>query len=70
MDKQKPPSGGRGVSSTCDHKFVHLDTSKFTESESYNFRFVRIDRFFCEHCLEDRTKVRTECSRDTPEWYL
>ena len=54
----------------CDHKYVHLDTARFADnSGTYNTKFVRIDRFFCEKCLHETEKVKTDYSRETPDWY-
>ena len=55
----------------CEHKYVHLDTSRNCESQrhGYNKQWKRIDRFFCEKCLEIETKIRTACEMDEPEWY-
>ncbi len=66
---KNPPKGGSGVTTSCQHKYVLMDTSKWTRSESYNILFVRVDRFFCEKCLDEQAKERREYSRDTPEWY-
>ncbi len=53
----------------CKHKYIHLDTSKWTTSEGYNLGFYRKDRFFCEKCLEQKVIEKHEYSRDTPDWY-
>jgi hypothetical protein len=55
----------------CDHKFVHLDTIKKHDTSGYNTQFIRIDRFFCEKCLEQKEVRKSEYaySRETPEWY-
>jgi hypothetical protein len=58
------------LSETCEHKFVYLDTSKWEDySGSYNTKFVRVDRFFCERCLKEQENKREEYSRETPDWY-
>ncbi len=57
------------MSKPCNHKYIHLDTSKWSRSETYNFLFVRVDRFFYEKCLDERVKERKEYSRDTPDWF-
>jgi len=54
---------------TCEHKWVHLDTKKKTDYGGYQTRFVRIDQFFCEKCLETKEKRQDEYSRDTPDWF-
>jgi hypothetical protein len=54
----------------CDHKYVHLETSRWHDSGGgYQTRWVRIDRFFCERCLKTRELRRDEYSREQPEWY-
>jgi len=54
----------------CDHKFVHLDTNTWTDtSGAYQIGWFRIDRFFCEKCLEEKSVKKEEWARDKPEWY-
>ena len=53
----------------CSHKFVHLDTARWTRYSDYNTKFVRVDKFFCERCLETKELRKEEYSRDTPDWY-
>ena len=56
--------------SECNHKYVHLETIRYTDdSGAYRTGFIKIDRFFCEHCLEQREIKKEEWSRETPEWY-
>lgn len=57
------------VQTECDHKFVYLETTKHTENSVYQIGWTRIDRYYCEKCLEYRNKVMEEWSRDKPEWY-
>lgn len=54
---------------SCEHKFVHFDTLKSKENSTYQIGWKRIDRFFCEKCLEYKDKEQKEWSRDRPEWY-
>lgn len=61
MRTDKPP---------CAHKFVHLETKKWTDaSGTYQIGWLRMDRFFCEKCLEQRQEKKEEWSRNKPEWY-
>ncbi|QDV86948.1 beta-glucosidase [Planctomycetes bacterium TBK1r] len=54
----------------CEHRFVHLDTKKKDcYGGGYQTHFVRVDRFFCEKCLEEKVIKKDEYSRDTPEWF-
>ena len=54
----------------CEHKYVFLETRKWMASDGgYHTHFIRIDRFFCERCLEKRDIKQDEYSRETPEWY-
>jgi hypothetical protein len=57
------------VGDECEHKFVHFDTVKSTESSIYQIGWIRTDRFFCEKCLEFKFKEQKEWSRDKPSWY-
>jgi hypothetical protein len=54
----------------CDHKFVHLDTTRWTDmSGTYAIGFFKVDRFFCEKCLEQKEVKKEAWQRDTPDWY-
>ena len=53
----------------CEHKFVFLETIKFQEKSTYQIGWNRIDKYFCEKCLEYKDKQIKEWSRDKPEWY-
>jgi hypothetical protein len=54
----------------CEHKFVHFDTLKSKDySGHYHIYWKRVDKFFCEKCLEYKDKITDGYSRDKPEWY-
>ena len=53
----------------CDHKYVHLETVKRTESGAYQIRWIRIERYYCERCLESCDVKKEHWSRERPEWY-
>lgn len=53
----------------CQHVWRHLETVRWTDFGNYNSHFHRVDRYFCEKCLETHEKKQDEFSRDTPEWY-
>ena len=53
----------------CEHKWVFLETKRIYDHQGYNDNFVRIDRFYCEKCLEQKDVRREGYSRATPEWY-
>lgn len=54
----------------CNHKYVHLETAKWIDSSgTYNNGFFRIDRFFCEKCLDRKEVKKSEWCRETPEWF-
>jgi len=55
----------------CNHKYVHLETIKKQDlnATGYQIGWKRIDRFYCEKCLEYKDKVNEEWSRDKPDWY-
>ena len=71
-----PPPPPKG----CAHKFVHIETiyrgaktsqvvAFYGANKFYAKEYVRIDRFFCEKCLEPQEK-RVECLTDRPpEWW-
>ena len=54
-----------------DHRLVHLDTKKYRESQGFNDKFTRIDRFYCEKCGEIITKRKEGYARYENEldWY-
>lgn len=59
----------------CDHKFVYMETVKqrgqrpsFGLSSTVDWK--RIDRFYCEKCLEIKELVKTEYGwKDKPDWW-
>ena len=58
----------------CEHKFVHLETikeeSRWVPNTSGQYSpWKRIDRFFCEKCLEISEKRREEYSQKKPDWF-
>lgn len=55
----------------CNHKFVHMETVK---KEGHplckTLEWKRIDRFYCEKCLEIRSIVKTALgNQGKPEWF-
>jgi hypothetical protein len=60
----------------CNHKFVHFDTlyKKTTVGGGnpflphYSIR-KRIDRFFCERCLELKDVIKEQISEYPPDWW-
>lgn len=66
MNTERPPAEGPPK---CEHKFVHLETIRYSKFMDYSTYYVRIDRFFCEQCLLQEEKRCDTYSRETPEWY-
>ncbi len=60
--------GGK-VMAECSHEYVHLDTDLKMESGNYGSVYTRIDRFFCNKCLHEVEKTKTEESRNGPVWW-
>jgi hypothetical protein len=66
------------MESGCEHRFVHLDTRKVEGKPGsiglYSTEnWMRIDRYFCEKCLETKF-VRREASyyehqNNPPDWW-
>jgi hypothetical protein len=57
-------------SAVCTHKFVHFDTTYKTSKEGYHsYYWKRIDRFYCERCLELKDVVREQISEYSPDWW-
>lgn len=56
----------------CKHKFNILDTI-CTKKEERNFNyFVRVDIFYCEKCLEQKTIKKQEqfaLYQSIPDWF-
>lgn len=52
-----------------EHKFIFIESIKRRERAGHNDLFRKIDRFFCERCLETREVEKHEYSRDIPDWY-
>lgn len=56
----------------CNHKFIHLETEAFSESTGrYMITWKRIDRFYCEKCLEEKEIIKRHESVDShnlPDW--
>lgn len=57
------------MTDTCEHQYQHLETSKWTSDGTYLIKWVKVDRFFCTHCLHISEVRREEWSREQPEWY-
>jgi len=59
----------------CDHKFVYMESvrqkgERPSMGVSSGNQWKRIDRFFCEKCLEFKDKVQTaEGWEHQPEWW-
>lgn len=59
------------VNHRCEHRFVHLRTSRRSDcTGGYTTKFTLVDFFFCERCLEEKSVKKEEYSRDTPEWFV
>ena len=58
----------------CTHKYVHLQHVSFVENVSYErTRFVSVDKFFCEKCLEAKEVKKEEVFgrhqlHELPDW--
>lgn len=74
MEKLNPPIGGTIATKPCTHKFVHLETVKERPRSIPNSYSVlgwkRIDRFYCEKCLEQKEFVKTAPHYENqPDWF-
>jgi predicted metal-dependent hydrolase len=61
--------GGLIMCNENEHKWVHIDTKKHYDCAGYNNCYVRIDNFFCEKCLEIKSKRQESYAREAPDWY-
>ncbi len=57
------------MDNSCDHKFVHIETIKKTGRGGYQIEYIKIDRYFCEKCLEQKEIQKREWSDQTPLWW-
>jgi hypothetical protein len=56
----------------CEHKWVFMETVKQAGISAYSEtrNWKRIDRFYCEKCLEIREIKKTEYGwKPKPEWF-
>lgn len=59
----------------CSHKYVHLETIKQKGERAsiglnYGKQWIRIDRFFCEKCLNIKEIKKTaENWENRPDWW-
>jgi hypothetical protein len=54
----------------CEHKWTFIETKTKTKSDGgYNVQWIRVDRFFCEKCLEPRDVIQQDWSREAPHWW-
>jgi hypothetical protein len=61
---EPPPQG-------CEHKWVLMETVKQQGYSGYGSQqWKRIDRFYCEKCLEIKELVKTAPGYyDKPDWF-
>mgnify|MGYP001159189215 CR=1 FL=1 len=60
----------------CKHKFVHKETIRerisYGRSNSRSENFRKVDLYFCEKCLEEKSTTLEWCGQehysDCPEW--
>lgn len=56
----------------CDHKYVHLETTKNEVHCGNHVTWKKCDRFFCEKCLDIKEIERIEkieACKGRPAWY-
>jgi hypothetical protein len=54
----------------CDHKYVHYDTTKQKDDRHFGVTtWKRVDFFFCEKCLDEQRKEKTDNTWERPDWY-
>lgn len=59
----------------CEHKWIHTATNCFKEPDGSLDKYIRIDHYYCEKCLEKQTKrqetLRHFSSRqELPDWWI
>lgn len=53
----------------CSHKYVVLSVEYRVVDGPYCMEYKRITNYFCENCLDEVEKIKTESSRERPTWY-
>jgi len=56
----------------CKHDYVHVETIYTDKYDRYNgdpITYIRIDRFYCRHCLKEQEIRKKESAYKKPEWY-
>ncbi len=54
----------------CEHKYVYMETVRQCASITLKKEWKRIDRFYCEKCLEIKDIIKTAPLREKkPEWF-
>jgi len=59
------------LKTTCEHNFKQMETiytDKYAEDKG--ILYIRIDRFYCTKCLDERTKRREDFCKYKPDWYV
>lgn len=55
----------------CEHKFIHLETVKYSEQAGRNsVNYICLDRFFCEKCLEPKETKKTHYAENRDKYGL
>lgn len=59
MNRPLPPPSQTNpyFKAPCMHRYKHIDTCKFKESEGMLYKWKVVDRYFCEKCLTQKTKT-------------
>jgi hypothetical protein len=69
MPPVKPPKH------QCEHKFIYMQTVRQHGEQPWigvrpGKEWKRIDRFYCEKCLEFKEITKTAmCYKEKPEWF-
>lgn len=53
----------------CIHKYIHVETVRKHENEGYFDYYEKVDRFFCEKCLDFQNIKQFDWLKEKPEWY-
>jgi hypothetical protein len=54
---------------SCEHKYVYMETVKSDKHDGRLIHYKKVDRYFCEKCLDQKDKIKEDWSRERPEWY-
>lgn len=53
----------------CEHQWVFIESKYSSDPGAYQICWKRLDRFYCQKCLEQKEVKKQEWDREKPEWF-